>query len=216
MFGGATLPAADARRWVVVDLETSGLDTRRDALLAIAAVAVHFDTASGAPQIAPRDSFEVSVLQPAQPGSATNKANILLHGIGVAAQRSGTDAQTALNSFEQWVAGAPLLAFHAPFDQAMLSRAMKAALGREGAWQWLDLAPVAAGLHPQVGVTLRSLDDWLSHFDIPCAARHQAAADTLATAELLLRLWPAARAKGLTRFASLQGLARHQGQFVQR
>ena len=30
---------------------------------------------------------------------------------------------------------------------------------------------------------------------VSCAARHQAAADTLATAELLLKLWPALKAE---------------------
>ena len=45
-------------------------------------------------------------------------------------------------------------------------------------------------LHPQRKV--RSLDAWMAHFGITCAVRHQAAADTLATAELLLALWPAA------------------------
>ena len=38
---------------------------------------------------------------------------------------------------------------------------------------------------------MRAPDDWLTHFGIHCAQRHQAAADTLATAELLLKLWPA-------------------------
>jgi DNA polymerase-3 subunit epsilon len=50
---------------------------------------------------------------------------------------------------------------------------------------------VAAVAHPDVKA--RALDDWLAHFEIPCAVRHQAASDTLATAELMLRLWPAIR-----------------------
>jgi len=36
----------------------------------------------------------------------------------------------------------------------------------------------------------RSLDEWLAHFGIHCAVRHQAAADTLAECELLQRIWP--------------------------
>ena len=46
-------------------------------------------------------------------------------------------------------------------------------------------------LYPEVRA--RALDDWLAHFRIDCAVRHQAAADTLATAELMLTLWPALR-----------------------
>jgi DNA polymerase-3 subunit epsilon len=33
----------DERRWVVLDVETSGLDPRRDQLLAIAAIALQVD-----------------------------------------------------------------------------------------------------------------------------------------------------------------------------
>jgi len=33
----------------------------------------------------------------------------------------------------------------------------------------------------------------MSHFGIECAVRHQAAADTFATAELLLQIWPGLR-----------------------
>jgi DNA polymerase-3 subunit epsilon len=53
---------------------------------------------------------------------------------------------------------------------------------------WLDLEPLAAVLRPLVQA--RSLDEWMRALNIHCAVRHQAAADTLATAELLLKLWP--------------------------
>ncbi len=67
---------------------------------------------------------------------------------------------------------------------------------------------MARALQPDVGA--RALDDWLDHFGIDCAVRHQAAADTLATAELLLRLWPAARAAHCASFNGLSELARQQ------
>ena len=46
-------------------------------------------------------------------------------------------------------------------------------------------ADIAAVLRP--GVAARTLDDWLAACGIRCARRHQAAADALATAELLLQ-----------------------------
>lgn len=202
--------AAEApHRWAVVDVEASGLDPRHDRLIAVAAVAVTL--VQGAPRIAFGDSFEVVLRQPAL---APDKANILLHGIGVGAQREGVEPGVALAAFERWLDGAPLLAFHAAFDEMLLQRAMRAVLGHSLASEWVDLEPVAAALHPaQPG---RSLDAWLSHFGITCAARHQAAADALATAELLLRLWPALcrqdRAPG---FAALRRLA-SQGRWLQR
>ncbi|MES2960532.1 MAG: 3'-5' exonuclease [Pseudomonadota bacterium] len=199
--GTAAKPAAEARRWVVVDVETSGLDVQHDRLLAIAAVGLRLD-GKAAPRITLGDSFE-AVLR--QDSSLADKSNILLHGIGVGEQRAGVPAAEVLAAFETWLAGAPLVAFHAPFDQAMITRAMAAALGRTPASPWLDLEPVADALFPEVGG--RTLDDWLAHFGIDCAVRHQAAADTFATAELLLRLWPAARRQRCTSFAAWRQLA---------
>ncbi len=204
-FGAAKGPPVDTRRWVVLDVETTGLDMRTDCLLAVAAVALHFDTPGAVPRIALADSFE-AVLQ--HQSASTDKDNILLHGIGVGAQRAGAPPREVLQAFEQWVGASPLIAYHAAFDQTMIGRAMQQAFGQRLANPWLDLAPVASGLYPEVGG--RALDDWLAHFGIECALRHQAAADTLATAELLLRLWPAARAKRCDSFEGLDALARHQ------
>ncbi|WP_349744953.1 3'-5' exonuclease [Roseateles cavernae] len=191
------------QRWVVLDVETTGLDLERDRLLAIAAIAVELRPE---PRILLGDSFEILLRQDeARPVPADYKANILLHGIGLAAQRSGVEPATALRAFEQWAGAAPLLAFHAAFDEAMIQREMGRLLGRRLSNRWLDLEPVAAVLHAQG--RRRSLDEWMAHFGIRCAQRHQAAADTLATAELLLRLWPALRERGETRFSDLRRIA---------
>ena len=192
-------------RWAVLDVETSGLDPRRDRLLAIAAVGLRVDDAD-APAIDLADSFEV-VLR--QPEVAADKANILVHGIGVGAQREGVEPRLALEAFARWLGDAPLVAYHAAFDEMLIRRAMQSVLGRRLVNPWLDLAPVAAVARPDLKA--HALDDWLAHFAIPCAVRHQAAADTLATAELLLRLWPAIRAQcpGAD-FAALADLAAQQ------
>ncbi|WP_158219710.1 PolC-type DNA polymerase III [Ideonella sp. A 288] len=183
-------PPLDDTRWVVLDVESSGLDAQRDRLLAIAAIAVRLD--GGPPRIALGDSFEVVLRQPVD-AAQPDKANILLHGIGVGAQRRGVRPDAALQSLADFVGASPLVAFHAAFDQTLIDRACQAALGRRLPNPWLDLAPLAEVLHPQVKA--RALDDWMAHFGIRCAVRHQAAADTLATAELLLMLWPALRAQ---------------------
>lgn len=181
-FAGA--PASDASRWVVVDVETSGLDAANDRLLAIAAVAL--DLRQGRPRVALADSFEVVLRQSEAPA---DKANILLHGIGVSAQGEGVDPALALQAFEAFVGQSPLLAFHSAFDEQMIGRAFAQFLGRPLRAAWVDLAAVAAVLHPQAKA--QALDEWMTLFDIHCAQRHQAAADTFATAELMLKLWPA-------------------------
>lgn len=176
---------ADARRWIVLDVETSGLDPHRDQLLAIAAVAVSTEGRGGRPVIKTKDSFEAVL----RPDTTSSKPNILVHGIGVEAQRNGQDPAVVMRDFQDWIGRSPLFAFHAPFDEAMIQRWAKRYLGSKLDNLWLDLAPLSKAAFP--AVKARSLDQWMGHFGIECAVRHQAAADSFATAELLLRIWGA-------------------------
>jgi DNA polymerase III subunit epsilon len=176
-------------RWLVVDVESSGLDAARDRLLAIAAVAVR--PLGARLPIVLGDSFEI-VLR--QPDVAPDKTNILIHGIGVGAQRDGVEPSQALEDFARFADGAPLIAFHAAFDRTLIERARRAAGLPRLASRWLDLADLAPVVRPVPG--LHALDDWLAACGIPVAVRHQAAADAFATAELLQMLWPQVRAQG--------------------
>lgn len=192
---------ASATRWVVLDVEATGLDPQQDRLLAVAAVAV--DLADGTPRVTLGDSFEIVVQDES---TDVDKSNILVHGIGMGARRQGLPALDALQALAGWMADAPVIAFHASFDQTLLHRtARRCGVDLPGA-AWVDLAPVAEVARPDVQA--RALDDWLGIFGIDCLARHQAAADALATAELLLRLWPSIQAQHPPAgFAGLQTLA---------
>lgn len=163
-----------AGRWVVVDVETSGLNPATDALISIGALAVN----GGEIDLA--DSFEVVLRQPA----ASEVANIEVHGIGAAEQLRGEEPREALRRFLDFVRDDPLVAFHAPFDHAVLSRALRRQLGRAFHRHWLDLADVAPLAWP--GSRARALDEWLEELSIPVAHRHRAIADCLATAQLFL------------------------------
>ena len=193
--------AGDPARWVVLDVESSGLDAARDRLLAIAAVALRVDWATRRLSLVPADSFEVVLRQE----EASARDNILLHGIGAQAQREGVPAADALRAFAAYAGNAPLLAFHAAFDQTLVGRYAQAngvAVGRE----WLDIEHLCAVTHPKVRA--RSLDEWMAHFGIACAVRHQAAADTWAECELLLRIWPRVAAE-CADWTAVRRLARH-------
>lgn len=175
----------DAVRWVMLDVESSGLDPGRDSLLAVAAIGLRVDWTGGGLHIVPGDSFEV-VLQ--QQHIRSSKGNILIHGIGVQSQRDGVAPRLALKTLLDFIADSPLLAFHAGFDRALIERDLRLCGMRIPNNPWLDMEPLCAVTHE--GVRCRSLDEWLAHFGITCAVRHQAAADTLAQCELLQRIWP--------------------------
>ena len=197
-------PAAAPARWLVLDTESSGLDPRRDRLLAIAALAVR--PAPRHLELLPGDSFEVVLRQDRLTGPP-DKANILVHGIGVDAQRGGMDPAQALQAFVRFAGAAPLIGFHAAFDRTLISRELQHHCGRRLHNPWLDLADLAPVLCPG-HAQAQALEDWLSLFGIGVARRHQAAADAWATAELLQRLWPLAAAQGVgPGFAALARLA---------
>lgn len=206
-----SLPEASARqpwetgRWVVLDVESSGLDVRKDRLIAIGAVAV----VNG--KIALADSLDV-VLQQSR---VSGKDNILIHGIGGVAQRQGLPQAEALLAFLEYLGKSPLIAFHVAFDQAMIGRAMKTYLGLRFEHAWADLAYVAPALYPQLARRYRSLDQWMDCFRIGNYARHSALADALASAELLLALRPRIEERQSMSFQGLRDLERERRRLTQ-
>ena len=190
-------PLADMR-WCVVDVETGGLDAQRDPLLAIGAVAIEHQ------RIALDASLEVGLTQV----QSTAAANILIHGISGSEQRAGQAPHEALLSWLEFTRGAPLVAFHAAFDQTVLQRAVREQLGLAIDAPWFDAAVVAPLLFPDAAPHCRHLDDWLAHFGIAVYARHGALADAYATAELWLVLLQAAQRENITTAQQLRGLLR--------
>lgn len=166
-------------RYVVADVETTGLSPEKDRLISIGAVAV----TNGL--IGVDDAFS-AVLRQERPSSPEN---ILAHGIGGPARREGADPADALIAFLRYAGKAPLVAYHARFGQAMIGKAMLESLGFAPGLEWIDLAWVmpevvrdrASG--EEFGE--KTLDDWLGLFEIESIRRHNAVSDAYATARLL-------------------------------
>jgi DNA polymerase III subunit epsilon len=160
-------------RYVVVDTETTGLDMRSDRVIAIGAAAV-------SARLLPLSDCFATVLRQ---DKASATANILIHGIGGQVQLSGVEPKDGMLDFLDYVGKAPLVAFRAEFDRTMLTRALKSILGVPFHHPWIDLAFLLPALFR--GTECNTLEDWLAHFGIAPAARHQALADAFATAQLL-------------------------------
>jgi DNA polymerase-3 subunit epsilon len=173
-------PALDAApaaaRLVVADVESTGLDMRRDRLIAIGAVTVQ----NGRIELG--RSFYRVLGQP----HASSKENILVHGIGGTEQCAGGEPVEVLLEFLEFAGRAPLVGFHAAFDAAMIGRATREHLGLKFDPPWIDLAYVAPALLADEARARKGLDDWLARFGIEVFSRHDAVADALATAQLLL------------------------------
>ncbi len=196
-------PASFAHsRFVVVDVETTGLNLMTDTLISIGAVAV----VNG--RIALGDSF-YTVLQQRE---ISHKENILVHGISSSEQREGEDPAEALLAFLEYLGKSPLVAFHVTFDETMIRRALRQYLGLTFKHPWLDLAYVMPSLYPAMAYSHRALDDWIDRFGIHIEVRHNALADALATAQLLQVVIARARSRDIADFAGLRDLERLQRQ----
>jgi DNA polymerase III subunit epsilon len=167
-------------------------------LVAIGAVAV----VAGAVRMS--ESFEVT-LQQATPSSVEN---ILVHRIPTGEQLRGIPPAEALMAFLEFVGRAPLVGFHALFDEIMLARAYEQHLGEKIAQRWIDLRELAPALgirppgsrhaaHPP------SLDESLAEFGVAISRRHQAVADAFGTAQLFQALSQRAASQG---YRSIDGL----------
>ncbi len=196
--------AEPVQRWVAIDVESSGLDTDTDQLLAIACIALRVDWPTGKLVITPGDSLEL-VIRPAT--LVADKDNILIHGIGQKRQSSGLPGPEAMALFTQFIGSAPLLAFHSWFDQRMLDRHLRQYTGQGLPNPWVDIEKLCVVTHQKVQA--HSLDEWMAHFGITCTARHQAAADTWAECEVLQRIWPAV-AQQCKSWRDVQNLARQE------
>lgn len=171
------------QRWVVIDLETSGLNMNRDQVLSIGAIVIEDGAIDFGQQ------FERTLLRPDHKLSPS----VLLHGLGPSAIAAGSEPVEALLDLMEFVGDSPLIAFHAAFDQHMLSRALKDSLGYRLQHSFFDIAEMAPMLCPNAGIRQAGLDDWTKFFGLQAGERHNASADALVTAELALILFSYAR-----------------------
>lgn len=179
--------ASHTVRWVVVDCETSGLDVARDRLLQIGAVALQEG------RIGIADAFSRLLRQDAPSGAD----NILVHGIGGDAQATGDEPARVLQEFIAYAGAGPLVAFHAPFDRAVLERAARAH-GLRWKRKWLDVAELLRVLYAARAKHCRNLDDWLQAFGIAHDSRHDALGDAFVTAQLMQVALQEGRRHGFT------------------
>jgi len=185
-------------RYVVVDTETTGLDMRRDQLIAVGAAGIT------AGKLDLSDCFEIVLRQQ----KASADANILIHGIGGQTQVGGAEPKAAMLDFLDYLGKDPLVAFRAEFDRTIVEHAMISILGLRFRHPWIDLAFLLPALFPNTECT--SLDDWLKHFGLAGGERHHAVADAFATAMLFQVAMAEATKEGMGTGARLLAMQKAQ------
>lgn len=158
---------------VVFDLETTGLSAAQGGIVEIGAVVV-----SG---LAVTDDVFHTLVNPGRaiPWSATR-----IHGITNEMVTSAPTERVALTAFFEWLSGRALVAHNAPFDlsfvQCGAARAGLTAPRSAICTVRLSRRLLLGGRH--------NLDEVCARLGVTTQDRHRALGDTLATAEVFVRL----------------------------
>jgi len=178
---------AKSYRYVAVDVETTGVDLRRDRMVSLAAVRI----------------FEGRILlgqifnEMVNPGREIPRASIKLHGIypGRVAQ-AGTDEEV-FSDFLNFLGNDILVAHHADFDLNFLNKIMKRkhgfglqnlVLDTEKLYRAIVFLPLQLPSRAARFQSGYSLDAIADHFAIEIQDRHTAMGDALATAMIFQRI----------------------------
>lgn len=168
--------------FVVLDTETTGLNTRKDRILSIGAVQVHHW------QIDLSASFDYLVEQPEHRGGSRS---IPIHGIlPVERNHSLTEAQ-AIQAFIEFAGNAILVGHHVQFDIAMINQALRRLGLDQLRNKYLDTAQLAnrlMGAHHPGPRRTPGLDELCRQYGIATWDRHTAAGDAYLTAILFMKL----------------------------
>jgi DNA polymerase III epsilon subunit family exonuclease len=192
----AAMPLARAS-FAVVDVETTGLSSARDAIIEIGAVRVE--------NLCATSHFE-TLVRPPGPGPLS-AAIVALTGIDDALLAPAPPAHRALTRFAHWLGearGAPWVAHNARFDSGFLRRAFAGQGARAPAVAVLCTQRLARRLVPRLG--RYDLDHVCAQFGVDNRARHRALGDAVATARVWIELLGLAIARGVETVGDLLDL----------
>jgi DNA polymerase III epsilon subunit family exonuclease len=176
------LDALAQEGFVAIDLETTGLDARHAAVVAVAAI----------PYVAGRAGPGHAAL--VNPGRPIPPASTAVHGITDEMVHDAPPIGVVLPALDRIWAGRVLVGHNVGFDVAILNRELRAHGRTSLAGPALDVGRLAAALHPEwQDVSLEAL---AARLGVVITGRHTAEGDARAAGDLLPALLPELTARG--------------------
>lgn len=179
-----------AAEFLAVDIETTGLDPRADAIVSIGFV----------PVVGGRAILAQAGLHLARPGRPVSAAAAAIHGLTDEALADAPPLAEALPPFLAALAGRVPLAHNSQLERAFLSRACRAVYGAPLVSPWVCTLALARRRLERTETPIGEGDLRLAacraRHGLPHRRAHDALSDALAAAELFLA--QAARASGRT------------------
>ena len=180
--------------FIAIDLETTGLDTRRDAIVSLAAIPF----VAGQPQPGLR-----TLVNPGRPIPA---AATHIHGLDDAAVASGPAIAEVLPGLAAACEGRVLVGYAIDFDLAVLERAARGAALRPLRNQALDARDLARALDSRGGPN--TLEGLAERVGVPVVGRHTAPGDAIMAGRIFLELLREYETRGVRTVAELMRLQR--------
>jgi DNA polymerase III epsilon subunit family exonuclease len=177
------------RRFVAIDLETTGLDPRRDAIVSLAAIPF----VDGMPT-----PGYVTLVDPERPIPPESTA---IHGLTDGMVRGAPALERVLHGAEPVIEGAVLVGHNVGFDAAVLARARRARGLPRLQNHVVATDRLSAALHPEWRNF--SLEYIAERLDVEVVARHTAEGDALTAGRILVALLPELQARRVRTVAEL-------------
>jgi DNA polymerase-3 subunit epsilon len=186
-------------RFVVLDLETTGLDIKKDRMLSVAALPVQgFQVEVG--QALERFVFQQGYMP---------DTSIAVHGIMEKHLEGALAEKAILIELLDYLKDAIIVGHHIAFDLAVINKALQTHFHIKLKNKSLDTAalvrridgPTTGGQMPEKGPV--SLDDLCAYFGIPLGRRHTSAEDTFITAMVFLKLLSRIEDRGVHTYREL-------------
>lgn len=172
------VPARDSD-FVVLDIETTGLNPKRDHIISLGAVRLSQQT------IRPANALLQIWQSPTSVGDSA-----LVHGITDEQLLAGTKPEDALAEFLHFAQGAQLVAHHAAIEQQFLRKACLEYHGKACLLPFVDTLELEKQLvarrHSLLTNDAYQLTTCLQRHQLPAIKAHQAFEDAFGTAYLLL------------------------------
>lgn len=167
--------------WVSVDCETTGLDIRRDQIVAIGAVKIK------ASRILTAERFELLV----RPSVNMGAESIRVHRLREMDVALGVDPEEAIRRFLDFVGPRPLVGYYLEFDVAMLNRLVRPYLGIPLPQQKIEVSGLYYDYklrqNPDANIDLR-FNALLDDLQLPHRDEHDAFNDALMAALAFVKL----------------------------
>jgi DNA polymerase III epsilon subunit family exonuclease len=181
------LDAVRQRGFVAIDLETTGLDSRRDRIVALAAVKFM------------EDESVSELVTLVNPGRSIPASSTRIHGIDDAMVTGAPDEASAVARLDAIIAEQVVVGHGVAFDIAVLARVRRATGAPPSPRAVLCTQRLAASLYPSWPNC--SLEAVCERLGVAVDRRHTADGDARMAGRLLLQLLPRLQQRGIRRLA---------------